>query len=76
MKRELNKNISNNEVYYTACSLLVILKSSCSELHCKRDLIHFSFPMRFVEAQLDLDAWMSKAAAPDLTRLFRSSFFV
>ena len=30
--------LSGNEVYNTACSLLVILKNSCSELHCQRVL--------------------------------------
>ena len=33
MKRELNSNLSSNEVYYTACSLLVILQISCNQLH-------------------------------------------
>ena len=27
---------SGNEVYYTASSLLVILKNSCSKLHCQK----------------------------------------
>ena len=36
MKRELNYNLSDKEVYYTACSLLVILKNSCSQLHSQR----------------------------------------
>jgi hypothetical protein len=31
--KELNLRFSGDEVYYTACSFLVILKNSCSELH-------------------------------------------
>ena len=44
MKRKLNKNLSGNAVYYTACSLLVISKNSCSKLHCQKglDLVLFS----------------------------------
>ena len=37
MERELNENLCGNEVYYTACSLLVILKKSCSKFRCQRD---------------------------------------
>ena len=33
MKRELNQNLSGNEVYYTASSLLATLENSCSKLH-------------------------------------------
>jgi hypothetical protein len=45
MKRDLNCNLSRNEVYYTARSSPVILKNSCSRLHCQRDfgLIPFSY---------------------------------
>ena len=44
MKRERTQNLFGNEVYYTACSLLVILNNSCSELHCQKvfDLTLFS----------------------------------
>ena len=38
MKRELNKNRSVDEVYYTACSLLVILKNSFNKLHSQKGL--------------------------------------
>ena len=34
MKRGLNEKISGNEVYHTACSLLVTLKNSCSKRFC------------------------------------------
>ena len=34
--RELNSNLSGNEVCYTACSLLVILKNLCSKLHSQK----------------------------------------
>ena len=37
MKGELNLNVSGNEVYYTACSPLVILKNVCSKLGGGRD---------------------------------------
>ena len=36
MKRKLNRNLSGNEVYYTASSSLVILNDSCSKLHCRK----------------------------------------
>ena len=44
MKQELNQDLSGHEVYYTACSLHVILKNSCSKRHCRKgfDLIIFS----------------------------------
>jgi hypothetical protein len=37
--------LSGDEVYYTACSLLVVLKNSCGKLHCEKgfNLIPFSF---------------------------------
>ena len=46
MKRELNRNLPGNEVYHTACSLLVIFKNSCRELHCQKSfsLILFRAP--------------------------------
>ena len=44
MKRDLNYNLSGNEVYYTACSLLVMLKNSCSKRHCQKgNLNPFSY---------------------------------
>ena len=45
MKRKLNLDLSGNEVYYTACFLLVILKYSCSKLHRQKGfyLILFSY---------------------------------
>ena len=36
MKRELNQNKTGNEVYYTACYLLVLLKNSSGKRHCQR----------------------------------------
>ena len=44
MKRKLDQNLSGNEVYYTECSLRVILKNSCIQLHCHKgfNLILFS----------------------------------
>ena len=48
MKRELNQNLSGNEVYDTAFSLLVILKNSCSKLHRQKsfDLLLLSSKIR------------------------------
>ena len=36
MKRELDSNLSGNEVYYTASSLPVISENSCGKLHCQK----------------------------------------
>jgi hypothetical protein len=33
MKREMNEKLSGNEVDFTACTLLVISKDSCSKSH-------------------------------------------
>jgi hypothetical protein len=41
MKRELNQNLSGNEIYYTACSLIVTLNNSCSKLHCHETVLQF-----------------------------------
>ena len=38
IKGKLDENLSGNEVYYTACSLLVTLKNVCSKLHCQQVL--------------------------------------
>ena len=45
MLKEIKLNLSGNEVYYTVCSLLVILKNPCSKLHYQRgfDLNPFSY---------------------------------
>jgi hypothetical protein len=51
MKRESNLNLSGNELYYTASSLLVMLKNSNSELHCRRDLNLILFDLRTVDAR-------------------------
>ena len=47
-EKKSNENISCNEVYYTACSLLVILKNSCSKVHCQKgfNLIFYSYEIR------------------------------
>ena len=39
VERELSMKLFGNEVYHTACSLLVILKNSCIKLHCQNDSI-------------------------------------
>ena len=43
MRREASQNLSGNEGYYIVCSLLAILKNSCSRLHHQKGLIQFSF---------------------------------
>ena len=43
MKREMNENLSGNEVRHTACSLLVLLENSLVNFVAKRDLIRFPF---------------------------------
>jgi len=43
MKGELDQNLSGNEVYYTACSFLVIFKNSCCKLHCQKGFNLFLF---------------------------------
>ena len=45
-EKGIELNIYGNEIYYTAYSLLVILKNSCCKLQCKKgfDLIIFSQP--------------------------------
>ena len=48
MKRELNHNLSGNEVSFTACFLLAMLKNLCSKLHRQKgfDSIIFSHKKR------------------------------
>jgi len=47
LTRKFNQNLSGNQVYYTACSLLSIFKISYSQLHCQKgfNLILFSYKM-------------------------------
>ena len=42
--KEFQFKLSCNEVYHTACSLLVIVKHSCCKLHCQKDLDRNSSP--------------------------------
>ena len=37
MSSDLNYIVSGNEVYYTACSLLAMLKDLCGQIHCQKD---------------------------------------
>ena len=70
MERELNSNLSGNEFYFKACSLLVMLKNSCSKLHCQKgfDLVPFSYKIvlqgenreRERERQTDMQAEREK----------------
>ena len=45
MKRELDENLSGDEVHCTACSLLVILKNSFGKPHCQNgfNLVLFAY---------------------------------
>jgi len=47
-ENSLNLKLSCNKVYYTACSLLVMYKNSCSKPHCRDgfDSIPFSCQMQ------------------------------
>ena len=47
-EKSFKLKLSGNEAYSTACSLLVTLKNSCSQLHCQKsfDLILFSDKIR------------------------------
>jgi len=42
-------NLSSNEAYYTAYSLLVILRYSCSQLHCQKGSNLIPFAYAFLE---------------------------
>ena len=48
IRGELNENLAGNEVYHTACSLLVISKNSCRQLDCHKGFnsILFSYKIR------------------------------
>ena len=35
-EKGIELKLSGSEVYYTACSLLVTFKNSCSKLHCQK----------------------------------------
>ena len=48
MKRELDQNLTDDEVYHTACALLVILKDSCGQLHCQKGLNLILFAYKIV----------------------------
>ena len=39
MRRELDKELSGNEKHHTACSLLVMIKKSCSNLHSQKCIL-------------------------------------
>jgi len=43
--QRIKLNLSGNEVHYSACSLLLTLKNSCSKVHCQKgiNLIFFSY---------------------------------
>ena len=45
MKRDLNLNLSANEVYYTNSLILLVKNMLCSKLHCQKgfDLNPFSY---------------------------------
>ena len=57
MERGLNQNLSGNGDYYTACSLLVILKNLRSKLHFQKDFnsIAFSYKIRLGQGWLRVE---------------------
>ena len=71
IKRGLNYKLSGNEVDYTACSLLVILKNSCSKLH--RQSFFFNSLEPTWEAGGEVVAEGAEAAAPKRKKDTRSS---
>ena len=52
MKRELSSNLSGNEVYYTAYSLLVILEIRVVNFIAKRVSIFFSYKILLRHARV------------------------
>ena len=60
MKRKFNQNLSGDEVYYAACSLLVILENLCSKLDCQQGFnsILFSYKIRVREER----RWTARCA--------------
>ena len=54
MRRELNENLSGNDVYHKVCSLLVNLKNSCSKLHYQKGFnpILFSYKISGILPEL------------------------
>ena len=46
VKRGLNFIVFGNEVYYAACSLLLILKNLCSKLHGQKVSSQFPFHIK------------------------------
>jgi len=59
IKRSLNQNLAGNQVYYTACSSLVI-NNSCSKLHCQKD---FNLILVSYKGWVQRRAWMRPAEA-------------
>ena len=55
-----SQNLSGNEVYYSACSLLVILKNSCSQLHFQKGF-HLIFSSHNVGQALSSEHGTDKA---------------
>ena len=46
MKRELNQNVSGNEVQYTNSSIFTLTNMPCSKLHCQKVVTRFPFNMK------------------------------
>ena len=63
---------SCNAVYYTACCSLVILKNSCSKLHCQKVLIYNPFYVR----SETFSFWRAPKPHPNIAKAFwtRNSF--
>ena len=70
MKRELNQNLSVNEVYHTNSLKVSVRNMLCSELHCQQDLFQSSFHARMpyvdsgIERPLSVPAYTSALCHP------------
>ena len=78
-QKGIELKLSGSEVYYTACSLLVTLKNSCSEVHCQRVLIFFficnlaSNSWLFLHRFQRCSTGLSDLAVPPMPTLFETA---
>ena len=52
MERELNRNLSDNEVYYTNSSILLVKNMLCSKLHCQKGFYLILFAYEIIPGAL------------------------
>jgi hypothetical protein len=51
-EKRIKLNLSGNELYHTACSVLVILKNLCSKLHSQTGFNFILFSLKISPRQL------------------------